>query len=464
VPEVAPPVRGDQPIPLTYEQDRHYARSLHGTWPHRNVRVCFRIEGPVDLDSFGEAVRTFAFRHDALQMRLVTDDRGRPAQRIHPFDPGEQVVRAQRLGASSVDQFSRYVEAVFARDVARRWTEDDTLRPFTFRIFQLDEQHHAFLATFQRVVFDGRSHELFGREVWRDYHLLRQGQPIPRTADSFAEAATRQRARFGQEHTERAKALWRERLEFLSRDRWTTPVAPTPPTGSDDLWHALDNKVTTGLREWCRRNHCTPLQWIASSFVASVAEHTGRTGVGLWTTIDSRTAADRDVVGMFTGGYPLVISDARADRSAVLNEMRDQIINSIRYAQLDWRDIEELMRDFADPAVPGFEDIYMNLLRFDGDYDHAAADEPELRITADAYPPRGLVMLSPPALHLRCEEYRDLIRIKILFNSERAGRSVAHAVLDGMMLDINAVVFGTALRLRAVAVIDEQRESGGVLQ
>ena len=456
-------MRDDRPIPLTYEQDRHYARSLRGTWPQRNVRVCFRIEGPVDLDAFGEAVRTFAFRHDALQMRLATDASGRPAQRIHPFDPGEQLVTAQRLGASSVDQFSRYVEAVFARDVARRWT-DDAQRPFTFRLFQLDEQHHAFLATFQRVVFDGRSHELFGQEVWRDYHLLRQGQPIPGTTDSFAEAARRQRARFGPEHTERAKALWRERLEFLCRDRWTTPVAPTPPTDTDYVAHALNNVVTAGLRESCRQNRCTPLQWIASSFVASVAGHTGRTGVGLWTTIDSRTAADRDVVGMFTGGYPLVISDAGADRHAVLNEMRDQIINSMRYAQLDWRDIEELMRDFADPAVPGFEDIYMNLLRFDGDYGHPVADEPELRITADAYPPRGLVMLSPPALHLRCEEYQDLIQIKILFNSARAGQSVAQAVLDGMMRDINAVVFATAPRLKAAGVIDEQRESGGVLQ
>jgi len=435
-------VRGDQLIPLTYEQDRHYARSLRGTWPHRNVRVSFRIEGPVDLDALGEAVRAFAFRHDALQMRLVADESGRPAQRIHPLDPGEQVVSAQRLGASSVDQFSRYVEAVFARDVAKPWA-DDAQHPFTFRIFQLDEQHHGFLATFQRVVFDGRSHELFGREVWRDYHLLRHGQPILGTAGSFAEAATRQRTRFGPQHKERAKALWSSRLEFLSRHRWTTPLAPATPTDRDNVWSVLDGEVTARLRESCRQKGCTPLQWIASSFVASVAEQTGRTGVGLWTTINSRTAADRDVVGMFTGGCPLVINDARADRYAVLEEMRGQIINSMRYAQLDWRDIEELMSDFADPAVPGFEDIYVNLLRFDGDYGHPAVEEPELRITADAYPPRGLTLLSHPALHLRCEEFRDLIQIKILFNSERAGRAVAQAVLDGMMHDINAVVFAT---------------------
>src|SRR5215475_5274868 len=121
--------------------------------------------------------------------------------------------------------------------------------------------------------------------------------------------------------------------------------------------------------------------------------------------------------------------------------MREQIINSIRYAQLDWHDIEEVMSDFADPGVPGFEDIYVNLLRFDGDYDRPAVEEPELRVTVDAYPPRGLTLLSPPALHLRCEEYRDLIQIKILFNSERVGRAVAQAVLDGMMHDITDVVF-----------------------
>jgi hypothetical protein len=98
--------------------------------------------------------------------------------------------------------------------------------------------------------------------------------------------------------------------------------------------------------------------------------------------------------------------------------------------------------------VPGFEDIYVNLLQFDGDYGHPAAQEPDLRITADAYPPRGLILHSNPALHLRCEEYRDLIQIKIIFNSERAGQAVAQAVLDGMMADITAFVFATRRHFR----------------
>lgn len=435
MPEVAAPARPDQPIPLTYEQDRHYARSLRDTWPHRNVRVSFRIEGPLDVDAFGQAVRAFASRHDALQMKVVPRVGGTPAQRVDPYDPGEQIMITQRVGASSVDQFSRYVEAVFTADVRKPWA-DDSQRPFTFRLFQLDEQHHAFLATFQRVVFDGRSHQLFGDEVWRDYHLIRQGRPIPGRAGSFADAAIRQRARFSPEHKERATALWRARLDFLAENWWATPVDPAPPTDQDSVGHVLESDVTAGLREWCLQNRCTPMQWITSSFVASVAEQTGRAGVGFWTTINSRTAAERDVVGMFTAACPLVISDARADSYSVLKQTREAIISSIRYAQLDWHDITELMSGFADPAVPGFEDIYVNLLQFDADYGSPAADEPELRITADAYPPRGLRLLSNPALHLRCEEFRDLIRIKIIFNSERAGQPVAQAVLDGMMKGI----------------------------
>lgn len=432
-----------EPIPLTYEQDRYYGRSVGSAWAHRNVRASFRIEGPVDLDAFGAAITAFALRHDALHMRL--DDGA--SQRVRPLDPGEQLVTAQRLAASSVDQFSRYVEAVFARDVTRPWA-DDAQHPFTFRVFQRTERHHAFLATFQGVVFDGRSQHLFEREVWRDYLLFRLGQPTGGAAGSFAEAAKRQRARFGPEYSERAKALWRSRLEFLSRHRWVTPVDPEPPTGRDEVGSVLDSAVTAGLRESCPRNRCTPLQWIASAFVAAVAEHTGRTGVGLWTTTDSRTAADRDVVGMFAGVCPLVITDARADRHAVVKQMRQAIINSIRYAQLDWRDICELMSDFADlgsgdQAVPAFADIYMHLQKFDDDYHECKTIEPGLRVTFDAYPPRGLTLVTPAALHLLCEEFRNLIKIKIMFNSRRAGRPVAQAVLDAMMRDITAAVFAT---------------------
>lgn len=455
MPEAASPARGGDLIPLTYEQDRYHGRSLRSTWAHSNVRISFRIEGPFDLDAFCEAVKAFALRHDALHMRLVAGGGGRPAQRVSPLDPGEQLVTLQRVGAPSADQFSRYVEAVFTRDVTRPWA-DDAQHPFTFRLFQLNEQHHAFIATFQGVVFDGRSQHLFTREVWRDYHRLRLGQPAGGAAGSFAEAATRQRARFGPEHKERAQALWRSRLEYLSKHRWSTPAAPAPQAGRDNVRSVLDSAVTAGLRESCRLDHCTPLQWIASSFAAAVAGQTGRAGVGLWTTTDSRTAADRDVVGMFAGSCPLVITDARADRHAVLKETRSQIMNSIRYAQLDWRDIEDLMIDFAEPAEPGvadqavpaFGDIYMHLQKFDDEYH--AQPEPGLRITVDAYPPRGVTVVSHAALHLICEEFRNLMRIKIMFNSKRVGPAVAQAVLDSMLRDVTAAVFAT--------------ESGGVLQ
>src|SRR5215472_18738844 len=111
-------------IPLTYEQDRYHGRSLRSTWAHSNVRVSFRIEGHLDLDAFCGAIKAFALRHDALHMRLVAGDSGKPAQRIRPLDPDEQVVTLQRVSASSVDQFSRYIEAVFTRDVTRPWTDD----------------------------------------------------------------------------------------------------------------------------------------------------------------------------------------------------------------------------------------------------------------------------------------------------------------------------------------------------
>jgi condensation domain-containing protein len=455
MPDAAAPARGGQLVPLTYEQDRYHARSLRGGWEHRNVRASFRIEGPLDPAVLGEAIRGFVRRHDALQMRLAPGEGGEPAQWIDPLEPGEQVMTAQRLAASSTGQFSRYVEAVFTRDVTQQW--DGSRRPFTFRLFQLSERHHALLATFQGMVFDGRSQQLFEREVWRDYHLLRLGRPVPGPAGSFAQAAARQRARSGPPQRERARALWRSRLEFLSRNRWA-PLAPAPPAGGDSVESVLDAGATAGLRESCRRNRCTPLQWIASSFVAAVAGQTGRAGVGLWTTFDSRTPADRDVVGMFAGPCPLVVTDARADRHAVLRQTRDQIIGSLRYAQLGWRDIGELVSDLAGPAaaecagqaVPAFGDIYMNLQKADGDCHHLTAAVPGLRITAGAYPPRGLTLVTHAALHLICDEFRDLIKIKIMFNSERAGRAVAQAVLGAMTHDIAAAVFAT--------------QSGGILQ
>jgi hypothetical protein len=420
--------------PLTYEQDRYLARTRHQLSAHKNVRLGYEILGELDPAALAAALAGFVHRHDALRLELLTDAAGTPRQRVRPVRADEEIVTCQRVGSASADQFSRYASAVLSRDVITPW-EPGGVRPFTFRLLRRDENHHALLATFQNIVFDGRSHHLFDSELWRDYQALVRGESIPRTAPSFVAAAERQRSRSGPEQLARSRASWRERLRFVARHPWTPPPGTTV-TEDGALHIALDGRATADLREACERRRCTPMQWLVSCFVRAVAQCAGQQRLGLWTSMDTRGSRDGELVGMFAGTCPLTISQPGADPGTVLAEVRSQLLTALRHQQLTADDVTDLLLETErETGAPATQDIYLNLRRFGGNAEPVRSDS-SLRVTGDAYPLRRITQTNSSALHLRCNEYRNGIGIDLLFDGRRVGRPLAQAIADRMKEDL----------------------------
>ncbi|MGW0648049.1 condensation domain-containing protein [Streptomyces umbrinus] len=414
-------------FPLTYEQDRYDFRARHFGL-RKNVGISYEILGPLDRELFEQAVHAFVLRHDALQMDLlpVSNVAGQTrTQSVRPLSEGEHVLRHQQVKAASVEQFARYASVTFARDFVAPWP--DAGRPFTLRLLRQAPDRHAFLATFQNLVFDGRAHHLFGREVWRDYTTLLAGEAISQTAPSFAAAALRQRTTAGPRHLARARENWRERLEFDAEHRWERIGA-----ASDDgiVRTQLGTDAVLALREACRREHCTVMQWLVAAFARAVGRCSGRPRLSINMTMDTRGRAEQDVVGMFAGAGLLMVRDALASLPEARAEVRQQMLAALRYHQLTAEDVRRL-----DPSEPRpARDIFVNLRRFDEDYNSAATVGP-LRAVADAYPLRGITFTNPSALHLRVDEYRDRIFVNLLFNGERVGGTLARVILRHLVAD-----------------------------
>lgn len=444
------PGPGPRTAPLTYEQEWYAANTRRSTRVPRNVRLSYRILGPLDPELFEEAVRLFVARHDALRMLPVPAPGAATAQQVLAVDPADRPVLHRSVTASSADQFSYYAAAVLSRDVITPLTGDQ--RPFTLRLLRHDAGHHAFLATFGNLFFDGRAHDLFTREVWQDYAALRDtGEPAVPSAPSFAEAARRQREGYGPRHLERARASWHRRLEFAARHRWRE-LDGVRRTADGSVGARLPAATVAALREHCRATRCTVMHWLVGSFVRALAREAGQPRLSLWTSVDSRRPAERDVAGMFAGPAPLAIADPAAALPEVVAEVGHAMVDALRHQQFTAGELAGLL-----DSPPGAEaggaplarDVYVNLRSFPGDHRPVRADG-ELRITADAYPLRRITFQDSSALHLRCDEYRDTVLLDLLFDGRRVGEPLARTIVDRVVADAAAVHRTTSASRKAL--------------
>ncbi|TQF08025.1 hypothetical protein E6W39_00235 [Kitasatospora acidiphila] len=423
-------------LPLGYEQDWYQANTRGGTGAHKNVRISFRILGPLVPEALDEVVRRFTARHDALQLQPLPgpDGTGTTGQYLRPLGAGEPVMLRESVTARSAEQFSRYASALLSRDFTAPWAGDGD-RPFRVRLLRYEPDHHALLATFQNLVFDGRAHHLFASELWRDYQALVQGDPVPDTAPSFAAAVARQRTGFGPEHLARARASWRKRLEFAARHPWRQPASAAPTEGGT-LRIELPARAWPALRERCAEARCSVSQWVIAAFVRAVAGQAGLRRVALWTTMDSRGFRDRDLVGMLAGTCPVAVRDPAAALPAVLAEVRARLLEALRYQQLTAAELHGLAAELAAGGGASLaRDIFVSLRRFDGEYP-VTREQRALRITADAYPLRRIAFTGSAALHLRCTEFRDRLLIDLTFDGPRVGRLLAQAIADQLGNDL----------------------------
>ncbi|MFJ6393746.1 condensation domain-containing protein [Streptomyces sp. NPDC091972] len=438
----APGPQTAEAVPFTYEQE-WYDANVRQTYVHRNVRLSYEILGPLDRDLFEQAVHRFVARHDALRMEVLPLNERTPmaAQRVRPLGPDERVVHHQEVKAVSAEQFGVYAAAVLTRDFLEPWTTGH--RPYTLRLLRYSSEHHAFLATFQNLVFDGRAHHLFAQEIWRDYEALRRRQEVPGTAPSFAAAALRQRTAFGPRHLRRAQDSWYDRAGFAGLNPWHRP---DHAAASEDgaVPAELGAAQVAALRQACEREHCILLQWVVAAFARAIAQCTGRRRLSLWTSMDSRRAAERDVVGMFAGVAPLKVEHATAPLPEVRAEVSGQILEALRYQQLSGRQLRTMLRELAPDEGWLGRDIHINLRRFEGDHQQTRHDG-DLRVTADAYPLRRVTFANASALQLRCDEYRDRLFINLLFDGHRVGRQLAQAILGCLTADLT-VDCGTDVR------------------
>jgi hypothetical protein len=401
--------------PLTFAQEAVYPFGLAEPPAMPAVNISYRIEGELDVAAFATTLELIVRRHDAFRLSFRQTDGGEMRQ-FPGAGAATDVLSRSLVRTRSVEQFEHYARSLVSADRTAGW-KPGSENPFRFRLLRLAPQLHAFSATMQHIIFDGRSLAIFERELWTTYaaQLTGHGEgtlpPEERcpAEHSFLAAARRQRERFGRRASTASLQYWRHRLarvppfyQLACPHGGPSPGAATirPSTiRPATIRHCitLGSDVLGPMRRHCRDLGYSLPQWILASLASVLFAHTRQGRLVIVVPISSRARGDHDIIGMFVDGYPLVIERAAGGPGEFLPQVRNEWVTAMTNRHVDGREIVAALYRNAQLWGTGRKQaLLFSYLDVDGGT--AAARETNLRIARNAYQgeldnaPSGLIL------------------------------------------------------------------------
>ncbi|HST61162.1 MAG TPA: condensation domain-containing protein, partial [Longimicrobium sp.] len=302
------PVDRDQPLPLSFAQERLWF--LDRLEPGRttyNIPVAWRLGGALDRAALERALGEIVRRHESLRTVFGEAD-GSPVQTIAPFDGFALPVE----DLSGLDEADREAAArQRAGEEARRAFDLSAGPLFRAGLLRLDEEDHVLLFSMHHVVSDGWSMGVLFRELSALYAAYLGGgeSPLPELAVQYPDYAVWQREQLEGEALDRQLSYWRERLagapELL--DLPTDRPRPAVRThGGASAWTQISGGVLERLQRLGRSEGTTLYMTLLSAFQVLLSRYSGSEDVVVGSSIAGRTRAEVEaLIGFFINSLVL---------------------------------------------------------------------------------------------------------------------------------------------------------------
>ena len=272
-----PTPRGNTgPAPLSHAQETWwFLDRLVPDGPTRNVPLCTRIRGDLDVGALRAALAAVVARHEALRTAIVERADG-PVQVVAPRVPVELPLievagadREQRLAAARALVDER-VAAPFDLGRTPMW------RAALIRVAPDD---HLFLFHAHHMVCDGRSLGVLTRELAEVHRSLLDGD-APRLPDlpvQYPDYAVWQRDRLDGGGPDRLAAHWRDRLAGAEVLEFPTdrPRGDTPTFAGDVGDFTVGHEGLERAGELAREEGATPFDVLVAAFFTLLHRYSG---------------------------------------------------------------------------------------------------------------------------------------------------------------------------------------------
>ncbi|MCG5214617.1 condensation domain-containing protein [Streptosporangium sp. KLBMP 9127] len=403
--------------PLTFAQEQIYHADRENPQVRTPVYFNYRLRGAFDPSAFVEALDTVVRDNEALRVVIDEGPGGRLRQRtLEPSDV--ELVRCQDVRSNSAEQFDRYARGLNRKLLLSAW-DPARDQPFAFVLLRNSPTLHAFLAVFPHLVIDGLGRDLLVAQLWRHYAKSTGTRP-----PSLLAAARAQRAALGAPAAAANRAYWRRSITSSSPVYQSSHISPPDAAEEGCEYQALkvSGRTLMKITRDCRKQRCTRFQWLLAAVVATLLDFTPQDRLTINVPVDTRGAADGDVVGMFTLVLPMTV--VRTGESTPV-QVRRTLMDALRHAYVDRDTLAGAGRELAgrwdiEPSVT----VAANLRHGKGYRDLSPSLDVEL--TPGAYDPP---VSSSLGVSLHIEDAADRVSIGIAFGRSRFSPAATASIM-----------------------------------
>ncbi len=345
VPEIPiAPVARDQPLPLSFAQQRLWFLDRLGAGWAYNMPAAFRLRGALDVEALKSSLAEIVQRHEVLRTTFICP-KGKPMQVVSPS--GDLSLSFEDLTDLPLEQ---------REEEARRRAREEVRRPFdlvrgpVFRttLFKLDSSDHVLVLVLHHIAGDGWSVGILLRELSVSYRaLLTQSRPtLPDLTVQYADFALWQRGRLQAEKLDQQRAYWKERLGG-ELPRLELPVdrpRPAVQTFEGGRHEALIPASTyEAVKTLARAQGITSAIALMAAFRVLLSRYSGQQDIVLGTTIANRNRSDiENLVGCFVNSLVMRV-DLAGDPTfeEVLRRERESSLGAYDHQDLPFEQLVE---------------------------------------------------------------------------------------------------------------------------
>ncbi|HEX6290021.1 MAG TPA: amino acid adenylation domain-containing protein [Herpetosiphonaceae bacterium] len=354
-PETIPPAPRDQPLPLSFAQQRLWL--LHQIDPHDvsyNMPFAVRVSGPLDVAVLARSIQTIVERHETLRTTFVVggpDLEDQPQQQIAPAQ-AITLIQHDLSGLSATAQQNALQPIIV--ETARQ--------PFDLRsgpllrvgLVRLSAEEHVVYLVMHHIISDGWSMGVFVRELLRLYELFRADEHpeqsrLPALPVQYADYALWQRAWLRDARLAEQLAYWTRQLDPLPPVLALPTDRPRPPIKTHAGRHypiALDAALTGELKQLSQRQGVTLYMTLLAAFLVLLQRWTGQHDLVVGAPIAGRSRPELEgLIGFFVntlvlrtdlGGNPAFVD--------LLQRVRDTTLGAYAHQDLPFERLVEELR------------------------------------------------------------------------------------------------------------------------